>query len=79
MNVADLKKQSEQKMGKSLDFASWTLHMAFIITVGMMWGLYYKEWKGASDKTMRVFYLGLAIIIFSTFLIGMGSYLASNK
>ena len=65
----------QSKMGKSLDFASWTLHMAFIITVGMMWGLYYSEWKGVSAKTMRVFYSGLAVIIFSTMLIGFGSYL----
>lgn len=64
----------QSKLGKSLDFASWTLHMAFIILVGTLWGLFYKEWKGASSATMRVLYLGLFIIILSSAFIGMGSY-----
>lgn len=64
----------QSKLGKSLDFASWTLHMAFIILVGTLWGLFYKEWKGASAATMRVLYLGLFIIILSSAFIGMGSY-----
>ena len=68
----------QSKMGKELDFASWTLHMAFIITVGTLWGLHYKEWAGVSKKTMNMLYLGLGIIIFSTVLIGYGSYLAAH-
>jgi L-rhamnose-H+ transport protein len=68
----------QSKMGKELDFASWTLHMAFIIIVGTLWGLHYKEWKGVSSKTMNVLYFGLGLIIFSTMLIGYGSYLASH-
>lgn len=64
----------QSKLGKSLDFASWTLHMAFIILVGTLWGLFYKEWKGASNSTMRVLYLGLFLIILSSAFIGMGSY-----
>ncbi|HNL40106.1 MAG TPA: L-rhamnose/proton symporter RhaT, partial [Saprospiraceae bacterium] len=69
----------QSKLGKTLDFASWTLHMAFIITVGTLWGLYYKEWKGVSSKTLRWLYAGLGLIIFSTILIGYGSYLSSRQ
>lgn len=69
----------QSKLGKTLDFASWTLHMAFIITVGTLWGLYYKEWKGVSDKTLRWLYAGLGLIIFSTMLIGYGSYLNGRQ
>lgn len=64
----------QSKLGKSLDFASWTLHMAFIILVGTLWGLFYKEWKGASAPTMRVLYIGLLLIVLSSAFIGMGSY-----
>lgn len=64
----------QSKLGKSLDFASWTLHMAFIILVGTLWGLFYKEWKGVSGSTMRVLYLGLLLIVLSSAFIGMGSY-----
>lgn len=64
----------ESKLGDSLNFASWTLHMAFIILVGTLWGLFYKEWKGASKSTMGVLYFGLLLIILSSAFIGMGSY-----
>ena len=67
----------QSKLGKSLDFASWTLHMAFIILVGTLWGLFYKEWKGASQTTMRMLYIGLFLIILSSVLIGMASYFVS--
>ncbi len=62
------------KMGK-VDFASWSIHMAFIIVFSTMWGLKLNEWKGSSPKTMRVVYAGLAVLILSTFIIGAGNYL----
>lgn len=61
-----------------LGFSSWTLHMAFIIIVSNIWGLYFKEWKGTSSKTFRVIVLGILTVIFSTMIVGYGNYLASN-
>ncbi len=60
-------------LGKEYEFASWTLHMAFIIIFSTLWGLYFKEWKGVSKKTMRTLWLGLVVIICSTILIGIGN------
>jgi L-rhamnose-H+ transport protein len=60
-------------LGEEFRFAGWTLHMAFIITFSTIWGLALNEWKGASPATYRVVYTGLALIILSTVLIGMGS------
>jgi L-rhamnose-H+ transport protein len=65
----------KSKLGHQLDFASWTLHMSFIIFVGTLWGLHYKEWKGVNTRTMVVLYAGLALIILACCLIGLGSYL----
>ncbi len=62
------------KMG-DLDFASWSIHMSFIIIFSNMWGMIMKEWKGASKSTMRYLYAGLGILILSTFIIGIGNYL----
>ncbi len=64
------------KMGK-YDFASWSIHMAFIIVFSTMWGLILKEWKGSSKKTMKVVFIGLAVLILSTFIIGAGNYIQS--
>ena len=62
------------KMGK-YDFASWSIHMAFIITFSTMWGLILREWKGSNYKTIRVIVLGLIVLVFSTFVIGAGNYI----
>ena len=64
------------KMGK-YDFSSWTFHMAFIIIVSNAWGLYFKEWKGSRDQTMRVIMLGIMTVILSTVVVGLGNYMAS--
>ncbi len=65
----------ETFLGEEYKFASWTLHMAFIIIFSTLWGLFFKEWKGVSKKTMRTLWLGLAVIIASTVLIGLGNSL----
>ena len=66
------------KLGRSLDFASWTIHMAFIIIFSTMWGLIIKEWRGAERRTMRMLFLGLAILILSTAVIGFASWLKGH-
>ena len=53
-----------------------SLHMAFIIIVSNIWGIYFHEWKGASSRTMRVIILGIATVIASTIVVGIGNYLA---
>jgi len=63
-------------MGK-FDFASWTLHMAFIILFSNMWGFSFGEWKGTSSQTRKVMVSGLFVIVLSTVFIGIGTYLGS--
>jgi L-rhamnose-H+ transport protein len=64
------------KMGK-YDFSSWTIHMAFIIVFSNIWGLILREWRGSSRRTHRIVFLGILVLIASTFVVGLGSYLAS--
>ena len=63
------------KMGR-YDFSSWTLHMAFIIIVSNAWGIYFKEWKGSQENTMRIIRLGIFTVILSTAIVGLGNYMA---
>ncbi|MHC4332023.1 MAG: L-rhamnose/proton symporter RhaT [Planctomycetota bacterium] len=65
------------KMGK-YDFSSWTVHMAFIIVFSNVWGLIFREWKDSSRKTHRLVFLGISILIASTFVVGLGTYLESK-
>jgi len=62
-------------LGKDYDFASWSIHMAFIILFSNLWGLYFKEWKGVSPKTNRILALGLTTIIIAILMVGLGSSL----
>lgn len=65
----------ESKLGNGS--SSWILHMAFIILVSNTWGIALDEWKGVSKKTFRTILTGIAIIIFSVFLVGYGNYLSA--
>ena len=64
-------------LGTKYEFASWSIHMAFIILFSNMWGIIYKEWKGASTKTMQLLGLGLFVIIISILMIGLAGSIAN--
>jgi L-rhamnose-H+ transport protein len=66
------------RMG-TYDFASWTIHMTFIILFSNIWGLVLKEWSGVSRKTKRAIFGGLIIIILSTAIIGYGNYMGDES
>jgi L-rhamnose-H+ transport protein len=62
----------ETQMGK-YKFSSWTLHMASIIIFSSLWGFALKEWKGASRHTLALVFTGLALLVGSTVIIGIGN------
>lgn len=64
------------QMGK-YDFASWTLHMAFIIITSNVVGLLTKEWKGSDKKTIKCILAGILILILSTIIIGFANKLGA--
>ncbi len=66
------------KMGK-YDFASWSIHMAFIIVFSNFWGIYLKEWKLVNSKTKMILLIGILVLIASTFMIGIGNSMAAEK
>lgn len=65
----------ETQMGR-YKFSSWTLHMASIIIFSSLWGLGFKEWKGAGATALRLLSLALFLLVGSTVIVGYGNYLA---
>lgn len=61
----------ESKLGNGA--SSWILHMATIILTANIWGLYLKEWSGVSPKAFRTFLVGIATIMLSIVLVGIGN------
>ena len=53
-------------------------YMASIIIFSSIWGLALHEWKGASPKAKRLLFLGLAVLVASTFVVGYGNLLGSK-
>jgi L-rhamnose-H+ transport protein len=64
----------ESKLGNGA--SSWILHMAFIILVSNMWGIFLKEWKGVSQRTTVTIAVGIATILASVVLVGYGNSIA---
>ncbi len=63
-------------MGKSLvppamEAFSWSILMALVIAMSNIWGLFLKEWKGVSRKTIVVLLIGILVLILSTFVISL--------
>jgi L-rhamnose-H+ transport protein len=61
----------ESKMGNGA--SSWILHMSTIILTANMWGIYRKEWKGVAAKTKWTITAGIAVILLSVVLVGIGN------
>lgn len=62
----------ESQMGR-FGFSSWTLHMASIIIFGTLWGFAFKEWKDAKPAVRALVWLGVALLIGATVIIGYGN------
>jgi L-rhamnose-H+ transport protein len=65
----------ETQMGR-YKFSSWTLHMASIIIFSSLWGIGFKEWKGAGPRAGWSLFCALALLVGSTVIVGYGNYLA---
>jgi L-rhamnose-H+ transport protein len=65
----------ETQMGR-YKFSSWTLHMASIIIFSSLWGLGFKEWRGAGSTALGLLTLALLLLVASTVVVGYGNYLA---
>lgn len=64
----------ETQMGR-YKFSSWTLHMASIIIFSSLWGIGFKEWKGAGKRAGQLLALALLLLVGSTVIVGYGNYL----
>src|SRR5581483_10324589 len=64
----------ESQMGR-YKFSSWTLHMASIIIFSSLWGIGFKEWKGAGRRAGQLLALSLFLLVASTVIVGYGNYL----
>src|SRR3954451_7304497 len=64
----------ETQMGR-FKFSSWTLHMASIIIFSSLWGIGFKEWKGAGRRAGQLLAVALFLLVASTVIVGYGNYL----
>ncbi len=64
----------ESMMGR-YGFAAWSILMSSTIVFSNLWGLYFREWKGVGSKTRWLVFAGLLVLVASTAIIGLGTYL----
>ncbi len=67
----------ESQMG-NYKFSSWTLHMASIIIFSTLWGIFFKEWRGAKVLTKSLVGVMLLFLIGSTMIIGWGNKISAD-
>jgi L-rhamnose-H+ transport protein len=67
----------ESQMG-NYKFSSWTLHMASIIIFSTLWGIFFKEWRGAKATTKLLVVVMLLFLVGSTVIIGFGNKISAE-
>jgi len=67
----------ESQMG-NYKFSSWTLHMASIIIFSTLWGIFFKEWRGAKALTKLLVVVMLLFLVGSTVIIGWGNKISED-
>jgi L-rhamnose-H+ transport protein len=67
----------ESQMG-NYKFSSWTLHMASIIIFSTLWGIFFKEWRGAKALTKSLVVVMLLFLVGSTVIIGWGNKISED-
>ena len=63
----------QTKLAEQYSFAAWAMLMAFVIIFAGLIGLIIGEWKGTSSLTKFVLWLGILVLVSSTFVIGIGN------
>jgi L-rhamnose-H+ transport protein len=66
------------KMG-DYGFAGWSIFMAAIIIFSNIWGVLLREWKLVDRRTRVYLWLGIAVLIISVIMIGIGDGLARQS
>ena len=60
------------KLPPEMAVFGWSILMALNIAISNIWGIFLKEWKGASTKTIIILVVGISILILSTFVVNLG-------
>lgn len=63
------------KLGE-YSYAGWSIFMAAIIIFSNLWGVVLKEWRGVDAKTRLYLWSGIAALVVSVVMIGVGDGLA---
>lgn len=56
-------------------FTSWAIHMIMLVLLSSVTGLIMKEWKNCKEKTMRVLFIALVVLIIAVLLLTYGNYI----
>lgn len=60
-------------LGRLGPTVGWALLMSLVVVVANVWGIVTGEWKVAGRRPLRVMSAGLAIVVVSMFVVGLGN------
>jgi L-rhamnose-H+ transport protein len=60
------------KLPAGMAIFGWSILMALNIAISNIWGILLKEWKGSSQKTLVILWIGIVILILSAFVVNLG-------
>jgi len=67
------------RMGESYAFTSWTIHMTMLVLLSNVTGVFFREWKGCSRRTIVFIVMGLTVLMAAVLMLTYGNYIGSKK
>jgi len=61
------------------DFASWSIHLAFVIVFSTLCGILAREWRGVNTRTGLLVASAMLVLILSTLAIAIGNRMAGES
>ena len=65
------------RMGKDYAFTSWAIHMTMLVLLSNLTGVFFREWKGCTRRTIIFIVLGLAVLMAAVIMLTYGNYIGS--
>lgn len=66
------------RMGEQYAFSSWAIHMTMLVLFSNVTGIFFREWKGCSRKTIGYVITGVIVLLAAVMMLTYGNQIGSE-
>ena len=66
------------RMGEQYAFSSWAIHMTMLVLFSTLTGMFFREWKGCTRKTIAYVVMGVVVLVAAVMMLTYGNQIGSE-